>query len=140
VTRCDLEWPEHPEAATNNQYLFLNDTLVAPIFDTLTNLTGKPVPVWIPPGSWVDAWSGASVTGPKHITASQPYERIPLWHRQDGALTILADSPSVPRVDNIDWTDLTLELRVTGVDDDGSSDGEFDPRPASARPARTTPC
>merc|ERR1719195_1590789 len=34
VARCDLFWPEHEEARSNEQYLFLNNTLVAPIWDS----------------------------------------------------------------------------------------------------------
>ncbi len=127
VTRCDLVWPEYPAAQSNNQYLFLNDTLVAPIFDTLRNLTGDPVSVWIPPGTWVDAWTGEAVMGPRHITASQPFERIPLWHKQDGAMTILTDKPGM-RIAQQDWSSLTLDVRLpatvaearTAVGEEGS--------------------
>ena len=31
VARCDIYWPQHPEAKGNHQYIHLNDTLVAPI-------------------------------------------------------------------------------------------------------------
>ena len=32
MARCDLFWPGHEEATSNEQYLHLNDTLVAPIW------------------------------------------------------------------------------------------------------------
>ena len=48
--------------------------------------------VWIPPGGWQDAWSGAILTGPSTINVSQPYERIPMWHRRDGGLMVMAPS------------------------------------------------
>ena len=57
--------------------------------------------------SWQDAWSGATVTGPKNISVSQPVEKIPLWHKT-GGLTILASEPTL-RVDDQDWSELTLE-------------------------------
>jgi hypothetical protein len=63
--------------------------------------------VWVPPGGWIDAWSGATITGPKTVTVSQPVERIPLWHKK-GGLTILASEPTL-RVDDQDWSELTLE-------------------------------
>ena len=47
----------------------------------------------MPPGTWTDAWDGTTVTGPKTITASQPYERQPMWHRA-GGLVVLADTGS----------------------------------------------
>jgi hypothetical protein len=49
VARCDLMWPEHAaEGAKNNtQYIFLKDTLVAPIWEMKTNSTSRMV--WVPP-------------------------------------------------------------------------------------------
>jgi hypothetical protein len=42
-------WPEHAaEGAKNNtQYIFLKDTLVAPIWEMKTNSTSRMV--WVPP-------------------------------------------------------------------------------------------
>ena len=51
------------EAGT--QYVFLNDTLVAPIDDQTNgngirgNVTTRAV--WVPPGTWIDAWTGQRV-------------------------------------------------------------------------------
>lgn len=105
VARGDIFWPEHaPQSADNHQYLFLNDTLVAPIWDSLLNVTSRTV--WIPPGQWQDAWSGAVVAGPQTLTTAQPYERIPLWHRRGGLVVMAA--PGL-RVDQQDWSTLTLQ-------------------------------
>jgi alpha-glucosidase (family GH31 glycosyl hydrolase) len=105
VVRGDLIWPDQTAAASNTQYIHLNDTLVAPIWDSTSNTTSRSV--WIPPGSWQDAWSGAVQTGPQTITVSQPYEQIPMWHRR-GTFTITVDSPA-RRVEDQDWSILTLE-------------------------------
>lgn len=35
------------------------------------------------------AWSGESITGPKTITTSQPYERQPMWHRAGISIVVL---------------------------------------------------
>ena len=109
VARCDLYWSQ-PEASSNHQYIHLNDTLVAPIWNSDKQRDGVNVStrvVWVPPGTWTDAWTGEAVTGPKNLTVSQPVERIPLWHRK-GGLTILASEPTL-RVDDQDWSELTLE-------------------------------
>jgi len=106
VARGDLFWPDQPDASSNLQYIHLNDTLVAPIWDSATNITTRTV--WIPPGSWQDAWDGSIVTGPKTISVSQPYEQIPMWHRR-GGFTITVDSPA-RRVEEQDWSTLTLEV------------------------------
>lgn len=57
---------------------------------------------------WEDAWDGSIVSGPKTIEATQPYERQPMWHKKDGGLTVLTDSPGL-RIEDGDWSTLTLE-------------------------------
>ena len=111
VVRGDMFWPGMPGADSNEQYLFLNDTLVAPIWDSIKNVTSRDV--WIPPGQWQDAWDGSTVTGPKNMTVSQPYERIPMWHRV-GGLVVTTES-TARRVDSQDWSSLTLEAFVPGA-------------------------
>ena len=87
VARGDFFWPEHPEASSNDQYIHLNDTLVAPIWDSMLN--GSTRSVWVPPGQWQDQWSGDVVSGPGFVSTTQPWERIPLWTRR-GALLVMA--------------------------------------------------
>jgi alpha-glucosidase (family GH31 glycosyl hydrolase) len=120
VARCDVLYPTHAAdgASSNEQYLFLNDTLVAPIWDSSKNLTSQSV--WVPPGAWKDAWSGDVVTGPKMMTVQQPYERIPMWHRS-GGLVVLADDRAALRVDDQDWSTLVLDAHAHGVDASSSS-------------------
>lgn len=106
VARGDLFWPEQGQAAaSDDQYIHLNDTLVAPIWDSVNNITSRDV--WIPPGSWQDAWNGTTVTGPATLSVTQPYERIPMWHRA-GGMTVITDSPGT-RLHKQDWSALTVE-------------------------------
>lgn len=105
VARLDLFWPEYKESASNWQYLFLDDILVAPIFDSRTSSRS----VWIPPGQWQDAWDPSQiVTGPKTMQANQPNERIPMWHKRDGGLFVLAHNTTT-RVETQDWSSLSIE-------------------------------
>ena len=106
VARLDLFWPEHPQASSNMSYLFLNDTLVAPIVDMGSNVSTRSV--WIPPGEWQDGWNGSVVTGPRVAQVTQPYDRIPLWHRR-GSFTATTSRPGT-RVASQDWSELTLEI------------------------------
>ena len=46
TARCDLVWPEHPEANDPTQYLHMNATLVAPLEAELQN-TNKTRSVWV---------------------------------------------------------------------------------------------
>jgi len=80
--------------------------LVAPIWDSKENLTSRQV--WIPPGSWEDAWDGSIAAGPRYINVTQPFERQPMWYRRDGGLLALAGQP-MARVEEQDWSTLTLE-------------------------------
>eukprot|EP00935_MAST-01C_sp_MAST-1C-sp1_P000812 g812.t1 len=114
AARGDLFWPEIDEAKSSDQYLFLNDTLVAPLYSdvpggiAVKNISSRSV--WIPPGKWQDAWSGESVDGGtagKAITATQPFERQPMWHRS-GGLVVMTDRPGL-RIDDGDWSTLTLD-------------------------------
>jgi hypothetical protein len=92
------------------RYLFLNDTLVAPIFTSIKNETSRTL--WVPPGDWQDAWDGSVVTGPKNITTTQPYERLPMWHNKNGGLivtTTTTNATPAMRIDDADWSTLTLE-------------------------------
>jgi len=112
VARCDLYWPEHRQhSASNHQYVFLEDLLVAPIFEE-GPAGGATRSVWIPPGDWQDAWGGAVVRGPTTVESTQPCERQPMWYRRDGGLLVLADSPDAPstRIEDQDWSLITLEV------------------------------
>jgi len=101
VARCDLIWPEHPEARSNHQYIHLGDSLLAPLDEQETNRT-----VWIPPGDWQDAWDGSIVTGPRTINVTKPFSQIPLWHRRGGVM-ITTDSKAL-RISEQDWRELTV--------------------------------
>ena len=48
------------------------------------------------------------MTGPRLATVTQPYDRIPMWHKR-GSLTVTTSAPGV-RVARQDWGELTLEI------------------------------
>ena len=118
TARCDLHAPQCAAQAkkAKTQYVFLNDTLVVPIHNTWHNMTTRHV--WIPPGEWHDAYNGSVVRGPANLSTTQPFERIPLFHRA-GSLVVLADDRTATRVEAQDWTTLILEafpaMAVDGV-------------------------
>ena len=96
-------------ANASDQYLFVNDTLVAPI------MSARAAPdqrrVWIPPGEWIDAWNGSIVAGPGWRSVEQPVHRIPMWHRR-GGLVVTVPEPGT-RVELQDWSTLILEAFPT---------------------------
>merc|ERR1719210_692218 len=107
VARADLYWPEHGAQSSNNhQYIFIDDILVAPVWESKQNVTGRSV--WIPPGDWQDVWDGSIVTGPKKIMAYQPFHRQPMWFRRNNGLIVICDNYA-HRIEWQDWKELTLE-------------------------------
>jgi hypothetical protein len=112
VKRLDLEWPEMAAsgAARDDQYLLAEDTLVAPVIP-FPNVSGTPNAsraVWVPPGTWLDGWSGAAVVGPQLIHVGPvPFDQIPLWHRQ-GSLHVTA-APALSTAAQ-DWSELTVHI------------------------------
>jgi len=107
VARCDLYWPEEGESAqSNRQFMFLDDILVAPIFDSSDNYSERDV--WIPPGAWQDAWTGDVMYGPADQKVGQPQDRMPMWIRMDGGMLVWTDNPGLS-VAAGDWSTLVVE-------------------------------
>jgi hypothetical protein len=118
TARCDLIWPEYPEANDPTQYIHLNATLVAPLEGEPSDPESGPprgLPssrsVWIPPGEWQDGWSGATVVGPKQMevspTESDGVYHIPMWHKKGGLLVTVSEGAL--RIGDQDWSELTIE-------------------------------
>lgn len=86
-----LQWPElaasyrHP-----SEYTFGSDVVVEPV-----SAAGNPAPatIWIPPGRWVDYFTGKRYTGPTVRTLSVPLSQMPVLVR---AGAIIPTEPSVP--------------------------------------------
>lgn len=113
LRRCDLEWPQHPEARDNTQYLFGDDLLVAPIIEPAdTNGTARRS-VWIPEGEWEDVWTGVTQTGPATIDVSATLEQMPLFVRRGG---IVATIPQIFFTQTAAWTNITLDAYVPASD------------------------
>ena len=106
TARCDLLWPEHPEARDPTQYIHLNATLVAPLEGDGPQVQNSRS-VWIPPGDWQNAWSGKVELGPKTIQITAPANQIPMWHKK-GAVLVTAQGGAM-RIAEQDWSSLVLE-------------------------------
>ena len=116
-----LEYPDDRSAvAQNDEYLFGDDLLVAPVTkDDETRRT-----VYLPRGVWYDLWTDHRYTGATKVEADAPLDRIPLFVR-GGAI--------VPSQQDLQYTDqapidpLTLDVYPDGnssrqyYDDDGIS-------------------
>jgi alpha-D-xyloside xylohydrolase len=72
-----LEYQDDARARTaKDEYLFGPDFLVAPVIDE-----GTQRPVYLPPGQWVDYWTGKAVAGGQVVVAAAGVEEIPVWAR-----------------------------------------------------------
>ncbi|WP_433294665.1 TIM-barrel domain-containing protein [Actinoplanes sp. CA-030573] len=77
-----LEWPELTEAYQHDtQYLLGDDLLVAPVTTPGLSTT---VPVWFPPGTWTDFFTGATFRGPATRTVGATPDHMPVYVRAGG--------------------------------------------------------
>jgi multiple sugar transport system permease protein len=76
-----LVWPEAHDALLEDpdSYLFGRDLLVCPVLEK----GAETRTVRLPPGDWVDLWSGAAFDGDRWLVAPAPLERIPVFVRAD---------------------------------------------------------
>ncbi len=87
-----LDYPNQAAAYVHpDEFLDGSDMLVAPV---TTPGSVAHTTVWIPPGRWVDYFTGATFTGPATTTLSVPLNRIPVLVRAGGIIP--EQSPSSP--------------------------------------------
>lgn len=129
-------WPDEPVARwCDDQFMLGDDLLVAPVLDPFPDRE-----IWIPPGTWQDAWSGETVTGPTNRWVTVPLDRVPVFVRAGSPLTNLfpevhahlANMPPVrlpsvpPAAVSLDWG---LPVRDDGfvhLSDSASAQTQFD--------------
>jgi len=116
-----LEYPDDWTAiGTNDEYLFGNDLLVAPIVKDYDESRS----VYFPRGTWYDYWTDRQYVGPITVGVSAPLERMPLFVR-GGA--ILPSQQDMEYTDQFPIDPLTFDVYPEGsssrdyYDDDGIS-------------------
>ncbi|MGH3416935.1 MAG: ricin-type beta-trefoil lectin domain protein, partial [Actinocrinis sp.] len=87
-----LDYPANAEAYSYNQeYLYGDNVLVAPI-TTPDDANGNgSVTAWIPPGTWTDYFTGTSYTGPSTATITDPLSRMPVLIKSGGIMPTRTD-------------------------------------------------
>lgn len=108
LRRCDLEYPDFKEAADGDQYLLgdsegRSEVLVAPMFGG----DGARREVWIPPGQWMDVWTGNIIQGPKNTSVTMPLTKMPLYVRCGSIVTL---APDMQYTSEKPWNPLTLDV------------------------------
>jgi Glycosyl hydrolases family 31/Domain of unknown function (DUF4968) len=111
------EHPWEPEAyQQRNQFMFGTELLVAPITTPIDRPTGlAQVRAWLPPGDWIDFFTGQIYRGPGPLYLHRELETLPVLARA-GAIIPLTSSADVGNgVANPD----ELEIRIyAGADGD----------------------
>jgi alpha-glucosidase len=77
------DWPEAPEAyTTTDEYLFGDDMIVSPIAGPIGADTATATKtIWLPPGEWVEWFTGARLQGPATVQRSFTLGQIPVYVR-----------------------------------------------------------
>ncbi|MCW2143963.1 ricin-type beta-trefoil lectin domain protein [Actinoplanes cyaneus] len=87
-----LEFPGQEAAySATGEYLYGDNLLVAPIVTPNDAAGNGSVPVWVPPGTWTDYFTGASWTGPATVTMTAPLSRMPVLVRAGGLVPARTD-------------------------------------------------
>jgi hypothetical protein len=100
-----LNWPEQDAAYRHDsEYLLGDSLLVAPVTTPGLSTTA---PVWFPPGTWTDFFTGETFTGPATRTVAATPDRLPVYAR---AGAIVARAPAAPNVAGQPRDQLTLTV------------------------------
>jgi alpha-glucosidase (family GH31 glycosyl hydrolase) len=67
-----------------HQYFLGDDLLVAPVVEP----AAESVRIYLPPGEWVDPWTGDELAGPAIVTREAPLEQIPVYVTARSASTL----------------------------------------------------
>ena len=62
---------------------------------------------WIPPGDWIDAWTGGSISGPATVTNDVPLGQIPIYIKSGAVLPL---APEMQFIGEKPWDPLTLDV------------------------------
>lgn len=87
VTRpCAFVYPD--AGCDDTMFLLGDDLLVAPVIEAGATTRAAV----LPPGRWIDWWTGAATTGDgaTPITAAAPLDRLPLWRAADRFVPMFA--------------------------------------------------
>ncbi len=63
--------------------------------------------LWLPPGTWVDSWTGQIFTGPADITRAVPLTEMPIYVK---AGTIIPLAPDMQYTNEKPWGTVTLDV------------------------------
>lgn len=94
--------------------------------------------VWIPPGNWINAWTGNVLSGPGTTTGSTPLDETPLYIRSG---SVFALAPQMQYTGQLPWDPVTLDVYPSSTEIDVTSLYEDDTKMTAYQQGqyRTTP-
>jgi alpha-glucosidase (family GH31 glycosyl hydrolase) len=100
ISSCHPLYYDYPEAAEayefKDEYLFGGDMLVAPIAAPMSDASQLATKsIWLPPGTWIEWFTGKELKGPAKIERSFALDEIPVYVKA-GAIV-----PMQPKMRNI---------------------------------------
>ncbi len=82
-----FEWPDDADIwSAPTQWMLGDDLLVAPVLESGVDRLA----VYLPAGEWFDVWSGARHTGARWIDVETPWDRIPVFTRDERMCALFA--------------------------------------------------
>ena len=104
------EWPEYDEAYSfSHQYLYGSQFTVNPITAPISaNTSMTDWTVWLPPGRWVNFFTGDLVEGPMVLRKNWTLWEMPAYAREGSIIPLLPDS--APPLSQAQVTPLMLRL------------------------------
>ena len=125
-----VEFPDDPVCAdVDDQYLLGDRLLVAPVLERGV----RSRRVYLPPGTWVQPWTGEVSEGGRFLSVETPLDVVPMWLRGDtvlplgpvrqyvdepvdGPLTLLLAAPTAAGAYEVLTDDGSLEVSHRTVD------------------------
>ncbi len=121
------EYPDANEAYEfGDEYFFGNDLIVAPVVDPISeDSLVSAEDVWIPPGTWIEWYSGQRLQGPKVVERHYALDEIPIFVRE-GAVIPMQTKVQKADIGSVDPLVLRIFPAQTGsgtvYEDEGNSD------------------
>ncbi|MGC8654690.1 MAG: TIM-barrel domain-containing protein [Candidatus Kryptoniota bacterium] len=122
------EYPDISSAYTfKDQYMFGNDMMIAPVVSPMAPDTMLAIQdVWIPPGTWIEWYSGRKFTGPEVVQRRFALDEIPIYVKS-GSIIPMEEKMLNSNEKPLDPLILTIFPEKSGsariYEDDGNSNG-----------------
>jgi alpha-glucosidase (family GH31 glycosyl hydrolase) len=73
---------------------------------------------WVPPGNWMDAWTGEWISGPATVTNDVPRDQIPIYIKSGAVLPL---APEMQYTGQLPWNPVTLDLYPRAGETNGAT-------------------